>query len=241
MALQANGVDVGQVQQFGIVTAMRLVTGRAARLFYGRVFVHPGTGKIRVALQACGCLLRDARLKARFKCTVRIVTRGALYWTVIDLVMNGRREIGFDSGVALVAEGGLRGLQMLPFLACMNGVATDAADVGGCMSRLREVRVLGGVAREAFDVCLSGWDFGWIENLRRVPIALCVCLAIAVTALASDCAFLCGARFAVRIIGDMLDEIRVAGRAGGSLRQCLCRCGSRNGEYAEREYEPPVQ
>lgn len=238
MALQTNGVDVRQVQQLGIVAAVRLMTRRAARLFDGCMLVHPGAGQIRMAFQARGCLLRDARLKARFKCIVWIVTRGALNGTVVDLVMHRCGEFGLDAGMALVAQAGLRRLQLLPFLACMKGVATRATDVGGSGSRLCKVRVLGSVAGEAFGVGFFGRDLGRIQNLRRVAFTLNVRLAIAVTALASGRVPLRGARFAVRIISEMLDQVRVAICAGGSLS--LRQCENRK-EHAERKSKLPVQ
>lgn len=156
VALQADGVDVGQVQELGIVAAVWRVARRAAYLFDSSVFVHPRAGQIGVALQTGGCLLRDSRLQARFKCAVRIVTGGALDGTVIDLMMHWRGELGLDTGVTLVAEDRLRRLQQLPFLACVDGMTTGAADVGCGVSRSREVGVLAGVAGEAGGVRVFG-------------------------------------------------------------------------------------
>jgi hypothetical protein len=149
VTLQAYRVDVGEVQKLGIVAAVRLVTCRAAGLFDGSVFVHPWTYQVRVALQACGGLLRDRRLQSRFKCAVRIVTCGALDRVIIDLVMNRGGELGLDAGVALITEDRLRRLQKLPFLSCMDGMAASATDVGRGVSRTREAWVLGGVAAQA--------------------------------------------------------------------------------------------
>lgn len=125
---------------------MRHVTGRAACLLDGSVFEHPWASEIGVAFQTSGSLLRDGRLQARFKSAVRIVTRGALDGAVVDLVVNWCGELGLDAGMTLVAEGGLRGLQQLPFLACVDGMTASATDVGRCVSRLREVWMLSGVA-----------------------------------------------------------------------------------------------
>ena len=130
MAQQADGVDVAEIQKLGIIAAVRFVAGRAACLLDGSVFVHPWTGEIGVAFQTSGGLLRDGRLQARFKSAVRIVTCGALDWAVVDFVLNGGRELGLYPAVTLVAEGGLRGLQRLPFLACVDGMTACATDVG---------------------------------------------------------------------------------------------------------------
>ena len=81
------------------------------------MFVHPGTSEIGVALQAGGSLLSDGGLKARFKRAVRIVTRSALDRAVIHFVMHWRGKLVLDLGVTLIAEGWLRRLQQLPFLA----------------------------------------------------------------------------------------------------------------------------
>ena len=125
---------------------MRHVTGRAACLLDGSVFVYPWASEIGVALQTSGGLLRDGRLQARFKSAVRIVTRGALDGSVVDLVVNWCGELGSDVGMTLVAEGRLRGLQQLPFLVFVDGMTASATDVGFCVSRLHEVWMLSGVA-----------------------------------------------------------------------------------------------
>ena len=50
VALQADSVDIGQIQEFGIAATVRLVTSRATCLFDGWVLVHPWAREIRVAL-----------------------------------------------------------------------------------------------------------------------------------------------------------------------------------------------
>jgi hypothetical protein len=120
VTLQANRVDVCQIQKLGILTAMRRVTCRTARLSDRSVFVDPWTSKIRVALQTRGSLLRNPRLEARFKCVVRIMTFGAPGGAIIDFVMDRRGELCLNRGVTLIAKGRLRGLQKLTLLACMD-------------------------------------------------------------------------------------------------------------------------
>jgi len=156
MTLQANGVDVGQVEEFGIFATMRRMTGRAARLFDGSVFVHPWASEVSVALQTRGNLLRNASLEARLKGIVRIVTSGAPCRAIINLVVDRRGKLRFNRRVALIAKGRLQGLQQLLLLARMDGMATGATDVGRRVCRTRKVWMLCGVAAETACVCLFG-------------------------------------------------------------------------------------
>jgi len=152
VTLQADGVDVCQGQELWVLAAVRCVAGGAASLFDGRVFVNPWSSKIGVAFQTSRCLLRDARLQARLECVVRIVAIGALNGTVTGLVVHRLGKLGLDTCVALIAKCRLRRFQQLPFFARVDGMTTDATDVGGGMSGLYEVGMLAGVTFQAMGV-----------------------------------------------------------------------------------------
>ena len=153
-------------------------------MFDGWVFVNPWSSKIGVAFQTGRCLLRDARLQARLECVVRIVAIGALDGNITSLVVHRLGELGLNTRVALIAKCGLRSFQQLPFFAVMDGVTTDATNVGCCMSGLREVRMLAGVTREAMGVSIFCRGLGGIQNFGRVAVAVDVGFTVAVAAFA---------------------------------------------------------
>ena len=120
MTLQADGVDFGFSEQFGIVAAMGSVAGYTTRLLNCLVLVHPGTGHFGVALEAGRNLLSDSGLQLRFENCVRVMARGTFDGTVVGFVMNRRVECGFCCGVAPIAESRLGSFQQLCFFAGMN-------------------------------------------------------------------------------------------------------------------------
>jgi len=111
MALQTDSIHIRQYQELGIFPAMRHMAGGAAYLLDDRMIVDPWAGQVGVALETCGGLLRNGRLQPRLKRAVRIVTGGALYGTVIGLVMHRRGEVALYASMTLITEAGLRRFQ----------------------------------------------------------------------------------------------------------------------------------
>jgi hypothetical protein len=188
---------------------VRDVAGGATRLFDGWVIVHPWAGKVSVALETSGCLLRDARLQSRLERVVRIVAIRALDRTITSFVVHRLGELGLNTRVALITKCGLRRFQQLPFFAGMDGVTVDATDVCFGMSGLREVGMLAGVTCQAMGIGIFCRDVGRVQDFGGVAVAVDVSLAIAVTAFAGH-----DRRFAVRGLREMLDDFGVAACAG---------------------------
>ena len=111
MALQADGVDFGFSEEFGIVAAMRSMAGYTTRLLDCLMFVDPRACHLGVALEAGRNLLSDSGLQLRLEDRVRVVAGRTFDGTAVGLVMNRRVKRGLCCGVALVTECRLGGFQ----------------------------------------------------------------------------------------------------------------------------------
>jgi len=169
MALQADRVHIGAIEQPGIRAAVREVARRAAFGLDDRVLIHKRTGCLVVALRADRILLRRGPQSLSSEGSVRVMTVGAAHRPFLDPMVVGHRELGLDVGVALVTKYRLRSLeQLLAVLGGVNAVAADAAHIGFAMAGFLEIGVLAAVAFQAVVINLFGCRLGGVEDLTRV-------------------------------------------------------------------------
>ena|ERR1017187_3575094 len=135
MALQANGVDVGAIEQPRIRTAVwRVARGASLGLNY-IVLINKGARGFGVALGADRVLLRSRLQPLLAKCSVRIVAVSALHQAFFNLMVERHVELRLDVGVALEAKPGLSNFeQMLRIFAGVHTVAAYATHIGFAMA-----------------------------------------------------------------------------------------------------------
>lgn len=187
MALQANRIHIGSVQQPRIRPAVRRVACSAALGLDHRVLIHKRAGRLRVALGAHRVLLRGTHKALPSKGAVRVVAVGALYQSLFHFVMEGHGELRLDISVALETKLRLSGLeQVLRDARSVNAVAGDAAYIAFSVSRALKVRVLSLVAAEALLVHFFRCCLGRVEDLRYIAAAVNVRFAGTMTPFAGD-------------------------------------------------------
>ncbi len=184
MALQADGVHIRFSQELWVLVAVGRMAGHAACLLHGAVLIYPRPGQLRVAFETGSNLLVDGGLQLRFEVCVRIVAGGALHRTVPGFMVHRLGELGFNTGVAFIAERRLRGLQQLRIFAGVYRVATDAAHAGSSVNRSRKVWMPGSVTCEAARIGLRSGKSGGVLDSGGIAVAADVCFSGAVAALA---------------------------------------------------------
>ena len=128
MALVAQLVDVGNIQQAGVLRAVRSMATQASFRLDRWMLIHEGPAIFHVALGADGILVGGGPDVVVAKRPVNVVAVRALDQAFVHLVMERHVERRLHVGVALEAELRLRGLQQLVLgIARMNAVATGAA------------------------------------------------------------------------------------------------------------------
>ena len=180
MTLVAQCIDRGHVQQARILRAVGRVARTATLGLHRSMLVYKRPTNIGVALGA-DCVLVGRRFQvAVTECAVYVVAVVARNQAFIDLVVERHVERRLSVGVALEAERRLRSLQQLLFLALMNAMAADTADVGLGVGRAVKVRVRSRVTGQALGLNLFGRVLRGIEDLALVAAALHMRLASAV-------------------------------------------------------------
>ena len=111
MALVAQLVDIGNVQQSSILRAMWRVASQATLPLDRGMFKHEGTACLRMALGTDGILIGGGLNVVVAKGPVDVMAIAALHQALIHLVMKGRGKCRLDIGMALIAEQRLRHLQ----------------------------------------------------------------------------------------------------------------------------------
>ena len=104
VALQADRVHVGAVQQPWIRSAVRSVASGAPFGLDHRVLIHKRPGRLGVALGANRILLRRRPQSLLAKRAMRVVAIGALYQSLFHFVMERHGELRLHVGVALETE-----------------------------------------------------------------------------------------------------------------------------------------
>ena len=143
VALQAQRIHAGTIDQPRIGSAVREVASRAAFRFDYEVLIDKRSSRLTVALRADRIhLCRRSQILA-IERSVRIVAVCALHQPFFHLVMERHVELRFRFRVALEAELVLIRLQqLLTRLAVMNAMATDTAHFVFAMRCAFEVSVL---------------------------------------------------------------------------------------------------
>ena len=130
MALQAQQVDVAELQHVGIRSAVRQVARLASIDLDRRMLEDKRTLLINVAFEADRILRRGSSHLLRFDCAVRVVAIAALNQALVDAVVEGHFEFSFFIEVAAVAKFRLSFHQEELFRCrVVRGVAGDATNV----------------------------------------------------------------------------------------------------------------
>lgn len=216
MALEADRVDVGAVQQPWIRSAVRGVACGTPFGLDDRVLIDKRPGRLGVTLGANRILLRRRPQAFLAERAMRVVAIGALHQSLFHLVMERHGELRLHVGMALEAEHRLSGFQqMLGGCARVNAVAANAADVAFAVGRALKVRVLALVATEARLVDFLCGAFGRVEDLGNVAAALDVRFTGTVAAFASHAgSAMHFSKLCMGIVGEPFRNFLMAGRAG---------------------------
>ena len=103
MALVAQSIDIGHIQQPGILRTMRCVARDAALRPDGRMLIHERTTSLRVALGADCILIRGCLEIVWKERTVGVMAIAAFDQAFIHPVMKGHIKRGLDVGMATEA------------------------------------------------------------------------------------------------------------------------------------------
>ena len=189
MALKANRVHIGAVQQARIRSAVRRMAGRAAFRLYHIVLVNEWSRRLAVALGADRIHLRRCTQILLIERAVRIVAIGALHQAFFHFVVERHVELRFRFGVALIAKFGLcRRQKLLVIRTVVNAVAAYAAHFVFTMRRVLEIGVLSLVTAQAAGIHFLRGRLSRIENLRDIAAAIDMGLARPVAAFAGHAA-----------------------------------------------------
>lgn len=135
MALLADRVDIGAIQEVRVRSAVRCVACCAPFRLDGSMLVDKWTGLFCVAFRTHSILLRCRFETFAAGLSVRIVAVVALNLAFFDLVMKWHRELRLHIGMALEAEFRRRGLKQVRLVfAGMNTVTPCAGDIGSCVA-----------------------------------------------------------------------------------------------------------
>ncbi|MGA2728708.1 MAG: hypothetical protein ABSE96_12910 [Terracidiphilus sp.] len=103
MALLANGVDLGAIEQVRTQAAMRKVARRAAFGLYRGMFIHKRPGDFRVAFRADDVFLRGRPLEIFSEGAMRFMTIRAQDYPLFHPMTGGHGECGLLVIMALKA------------------------------------------------------------------------------------------------------------------------------------------
>jgi len=131
VALVAELVDIGNIQQPCILRPVRCVAAKATFPLHRSVFEHKWPARLRMTLGADSILIRGGPYIVVAKGAMNVVAVTALDQAFIHLVMERLCKRRLDVRVARVAERGLRCLQQIGFFSSgMNAMAASATDPG---------------------------------------------------------------------------------------------------------------
>jgi hypothetical protein len=157
VALQADGIHIGAIEQARIRPSVRGVAGSAAFGLHHVMLVDKWSGCLRMALGANCILLRGRLQPLPSEGSMGIVAIGTLDQPLFHLVVEGHGELRLDVRVALETEHWLGYLeQTLRILTGMNAVTAKATDIGFAVARTLKVGVLRHRASTSFAVPLAG-------------------------------------------------------------------------------------
>jgi hypothetical protein len=186
VALVAKRRDRRHVQQAGVLGTVRSVASQTPLGLDRDVFIDERPARLGVALGADRVLVGRGLQVVRSEGAVHVVAIAARDQAFIHLVVERHIERRLNVGVALEAQRRLRSLQQrFFFLALMNAVAADTADVRPGVGRAVKVRVRSRVTGQALGVHLFGRVLRGIEYLAYVAAARHVVGAGTMAALAA--------------------------------------------------------
>jgi hypothetical protein len=172
VALVAERVDGRHVQQAGVLGTVRSVASHTPLGLDGDVFIDERPARLGVALGADQVLVGRGLQVVSSEGAVHVVAIAARDQAFVHLVVERHIERRLSVGVALEAELRLRSLQQIFFfLALVNAVAADTADVRLGVGRAVKVRVRSRVTGQALSVNLFGRVLRGIEYLGYVAAA----------------------------------------------------------------------
>jgi hypothetical protein len=249
MALIAQLVDIGDIQQPGVLRAVRSMAGYATFTLDRSMFEHEGATGFRVALGA-DCILIGGGLEVVVpEGAVGVVAVGALDQAFIYPMMKGHIEGWLHVCVAGKAELRLRHLQQ-GRVGCgvMHAMAAEAANICLGVRRAEEIGVGSCMAAETGGVDLFGAGFAELDDLGNVTARFNVRATWSMAAFAGDAfSVVLQGELGVGIVVKLLRDVSVAGFTrlgayqicrvnssfvGGRRRKgrrwcCWRRCGSR--------------
>jgi len=186
VALVAERVDGRHVQQAGVLGTVRSVASHAPLSLDRDVFIDERSARLGVALGADRVLVGRGLHVVSSEGAVHVVAIAAHDQALVHLVVERHIERRLSVGVALEAERGLRSFQQLFFfLALMNAVTADTADLRLGVGRAVKVRVRTRVTGQALGVNLFGRVLRGIEYLARVAATRYVLCSGTMAALAT--------------------------------------------------------
>jgi len=172
VALVAERGDGRHVQQAGVLGTVRSVASQTALGLDRDMFIDERPARLGVALGADRVLVGRGLHVVGSEGAVHVVAIAARDQAFVHLVVEWHIERRLSVGVALEAERRLRSLQQLFFfLALMNAVAANTADLRLGVGRAVKVRVRSRVTGQALGVNLFGRVLRGIEYLARVAAA----------------------------------------------------------------------
>ena len=172
VALVAERVDGRHVQQAGVLGTVRRMASQTPLGLDRDVFKDERPARLGVALGADRVLVGRGLQVVGSEGAVHVVAIAARDQAFVHLVVERHIERRLSVGVALEAERGLGSLQQtFFFLALMNAVAADTADVRLGVGRAVKVRVRCRVTGQALGVNLFGRVLRGIEYLGYVAAA----------------------------------------------------------------------
>jgi len=215
VALVAQLVDVGNVQQPGILRSVRAVARQTAFSLDCGMFEHEGSACLCMALGADRILICCGFDVVVAEGAVNVMAVAALHQAFIHLVVEGLIERRLDIGVTLEAQLRLRCLQQTLFRSgTMYAVAAEAAHAGLRMRRAIKVGVCSRMATEACSIHLLRRGLAQLQNLGNVSATFHVRATWTVAALTGGaCAAMHQHNLRVRIVSKVLGDICMAQRA----------------------------
>ena len=172
VALVAERVDGRHVQQAGVLGTVRSVASQTSLGLDRDVFIDERPARLGVALGADRVLVGRGLHVVSSEGAVHVVAIAAHDQALVHLVVERHIDRRLSVGVALEAERWLRSLQQIFFfLALMNAVTADTADLRLGVGRAVKVRVRTRVTGQARGVNLFGRVLRGIEYLACVAAA----------------------------------------------------------------------
>ncbi len=172
VALVAERGDGRHVQQAGVLGTVRRMASQTPLGLDRDVFIDERPARLGVALGADRVLVGRGLQVVGSEGAVHVVAIAAPDQAFVHLMVERHTEGRLSVGVALEAERRLRSLQQrFFFLALVNAVAADTADVRPGVGRAVKVRVRSRMTGQALGVNLFGRVLRGIEYLGYVAAA----------------------------------------------------------------------